>query len=273
MASIILGAAGSVIGAATGLPFGAKIGSIAGKLAGGIINSRMRSGKLSPIHGSRLADLAAQSSAYGKMIAIVYGMVRIGGNIIWSQPIKETVVTSTSSVGGGKGGGKVSQSSSSYSYSVTMAVAVCEGEVSDILRIWADAKQLDLSQYTIRIYKGSETQSPDSLIQGIEGFGNTPAYRGLAYVVFEDFPLADFGNRIPNFSFEVQRKTLYADYNGETVDDMLEGIVMIPAAGDFAWLAVTGCSRATRNVSICTMPVARPTRCFRLTNCRMPARM
>ena len=235
MASIILGAAGSVIGAATGLPFGAKIGSIAGKLAGGIINSRMRSGKLSPIHGSRLADLAVQSSAYGKMIPIVYGMVRIGGNIIWSQPIKETVVTSTSSVGGGKGGGKVSQSSSSYSYSVTMAVAVCEGEVSDILRIWADAKQLDLSQYTIRIYKGSETQSPDSLIQGIEGFGNTPAYRGLAYVVFEDFPLADFGNRIPNFSFEVQRKTLYADYNGETVEDMLEGIVMIPAAGEFVY--------------------------------------
>jgi hypothetical protein len=235
MASIILSAAGSAIGAATGLPFGAKIGSIAGKLAGGIVNSKMRSGKLAPIHGSRLADLAVQSSAYGKMIPIVYGMVRIGGNIIWSQSIKETVVTSTSSVGGGKGGGKVSQSSSSYSYSVTMAVAVCEGEVSDILRIWADAKQLDLSQYTIRIYKGSETQTPDTFIQAIEGTGNTPAYRGLAYVVFEDFPLADFGNRIPNFSFEVQKKALYADYNDQTVEDMIQGMVMIPAAGEFVY--------------------------------------
>ncbi|MEK6745499.1 MAG: glycoside hydrolase TIM-barrel-like domain-containing protein [Pseudomonadota bacterium] len=236
MASIILGAAGSAAGAATGLPFGARIGSIAGKLAGGIIDSKMRSSKLSSIHGSRLADLAVQSSAYGKMIPIVYGMVRIGGNIIWSQPITETIVTTTSSAGGGgKGGGKVSQTSSSYSYSVTMAVAVCEGEVSNILRIWADAKQLDLSQYTIRIYKGSETQTPDSLIQAIKGIANTPAYRGLTYVVFDNFPLADFGNRIPNFSFEVQKKALYADYNNETVEDMLTGMVMIPAAGEFVY--------------------------------------
>lgn len=236
MASIILGAVGSAVGSATGLPFGARIGSIAGKLAGGIIDSKLRSGKLPAIHGSRLADLAVQSSAYGKMIPIVYGMVRIGGNIIWSQSIKETIVTTTSSSGGGKGGGgKISQSTSTYSYSVTMAVAVCEGEVSDILRIWADAKQLDLSQYTIRIYKGSETQTPDSLIQAIDGASNTPAYRGLAYVVFENFPLADYGNRIPNFSFEVQKKTLYADYNGETVEDMVEGVVVIPAAGEFVY--------------------------------------
>ncbi len=237
MASIILSAAGSAAGAATGLPFGARIGSIAGRLAGGLIDSKMRSGKLSPVHGSRLADLAVQSSAYGKMIPIVYGSVRIGGNIIWSQPIKETIVTTTSSAGGGGkgGGGKVSQTSSSYSYSVTLAVAVCEGEVSDVLRIWADAKQLDMSAYTIRIYKGGETQSPDSLIQAIEGASKTPAYRGLCYVVFEDFPLADYGNRIPNFSFEVQKKTLYADYNNQTVEDMLTGMVMIPAAGEFVY--------------------------------------
>lgn len=237
MASIILSAAGSAAGAATGLPFGARIGSMVGRLAGGLIDSKMHSGKLSPIHGSRLADLAVQSSSYGKMIPIIYGMVRIGGNIIWSQPIKETITTTTSSAGGGGkgGGGKVSQSSSSYSYSVTLAVAVCEGEVSDILRIWADAKQLDMSGYTIRIYKGSETQTPDSLIQSIEGAAKTPAYRGLSYVVFENFPLADYGNRIPNFSFEVQKKTAYADYNNQTVEDMLTGIVMIPAAGEFVY--------------------------------------
>lgn len=236
MASIILSAAASAAGAATGLPFGAQIGSIAGRVAGGLIDSKMRSNKLSPVHGSRLADLAVQSSAYGKMIPIVYGMVRIGGNIIWAQPIKEVVTTTTSSAGGGKGGGgKVSQTSSSYSYFVTLAVAVCEGEVSDIVRIWADAKQLDISQYNIRLYKGSETQTPDSLIQAVEGVENTPAYRGLAYVVFEDFPLADYGNRIPNFSFEVRKKALYADYNNQTVEDMISGIVMIPAAGEFVY--------------------------------------
>jgi len=238
MASIILSAAGSAVGGATGLPFGARIGSLVGRIAGGVIDSSLRKdGKLSPIHGSRLADLAVQSSTYGKMIPIVYGMVRIGGNIIWSQPIKETITSTTSSAGGGGkgGGGKVSQTSSSYSYSVTIAIAVCEGEISDIARIWADAKQLDISQYTVRIYKGGESQLPDSLIQSIEGIEQTPAYRGLAYVVFEDFPLADYGNRIPNFSFEVKKKTLYNDYNDQTVEEMISGVVMIPAAGEFVY--------------------------------------
>ncbi len=238
MASIILSAAGSAAGAATGLPFGAKLGATLGRIAGGFIDSSLKKGgRLASVHGSRLSDLAVQSSAYGKMIPIIYGTVRIGRNIIWSQNIKETITTTTSSAGGGGkgGGGRVSQTSSSYSYSVTLAVAVCEGEVSEISRIWADAKQLDISQYNIRIYKGSETQSPDSLISAIEGASKTPAYRGLAYVVFEDFPLADFGNRIPNFSFEVKKKTLYADYAGQTLEEMITGVTMIPAGGEFAY--------------------------------------
>ena len=32
-----------------------------------------------------------------------------------------------------------------------------------------------------------------------------PAYRGIAYVVIEDLALAAFGNRVPQFSFEVVR--------------------------------------------------------------------
>lgn len=48
------------------------------------------------------------------------------------------------------------------------------------------------------IYHGTETQNPDPLIQGVEGASKTPAFRGLIYAVWEDFPLADFGNRIPN---------------------------------------------------------------------------
>ena len=57
-----------------------------------------------------------------------------------------------------------------------------------------------------RLYKGTEDQNPDPTIESYEGVGSTPAYRGLAYVVIEDFPLANYGNRIPNFTFEVKRK-------------------------------------------------------------------
>ena len=33
--------------------------------------------------------------------------------------------------------------------------------------------------------------------------GTVPAYRGLAYIVFNDFQLEKYRNRIPNFTFEV----------------------------------------------------------------------
>ena len=36
-----------------------------------------------------------------------------------------------------------------------------------------------------------------------EGAGNVPAYRGLAYLTFDELPLRDFGNRIPNITAEV----------------------------------------------------------------------
>ena len=39
------------------------------------------------------------------------------------------------------------------------------------------------------------------MIQGFEP--NAPAYRGTAYAVFDGLQLKDFGNRIPNLTFEV----------------------------------------------------------------------
>ena len=238
MASIILSAAGSAIGASTGISYASVLGARLGALLGRTVDNNLLASKTKfKTHGPRLADLGVQTSTYGKMIPIVYGISRIGGNIIWSRPIKETVTTSTSSAGaGGKGGGgRVTQATTSYSYSISLAIGICEGAVDSVLRIWADAKQLDLSLYNVRIYNGTETQLPDSLIQSFESANNTPAYRGLAYVVFEDFPLADFGNRIPNFTFEVQKKALYADYNNETLEEMIKGMVLIPGAGEFVY--------------------------------------
>ncbi len=240
MASIILSAAGSVAGTATGIPFANVIGSQIGRAVGGVIDNKLfgAAGKHTHRNGPRLADLGVQTSTYGNMIPIVYGTVRIGGNIIWSRPIKElaTTTTTSSSAGGGKGGGgKVTQSSTTYSYSITLAVGICEGPVDEVLRIWADAMQLDLSQYTMRIYRGDEDQMPDSLIQSFDGASNTPAYRGLAYVIFEDFPLEDFGNRIPNFTFEVQKKAQYHDFDGELLEETIKGITIIPGAGEFVY--------------------------------------
>lgn len=237
MASIVLGTVGSSLGGAVGGGLGASLGSMLGKSLGSALDGKLFGGVAQhSSEGPRLAELVVQTSTYGKMIPLIYGTARLAGNIIWSRPIKETATTTTTSSGGGKGGGGgATQSSTDYSYSVSMAVAVCEGEINEVLRVWADAKQLDLTQGTYRIYKGGEDQLPDSLIESYEGVGTTPAYRGLAYVVVEDFPLEEFGNRIPNFTFEVKKKAQYADFNDDILENVVKSVIMIPGSGEFVY--------------------------------------
>ncbi|WP_186297665.1 phage tail protein [Sedimenticola selenatireducens] len=141
----------------------------------------------------------------------MYGTARIAGNVIWSGGIQET--SHTQDVGG-KGGSSASHTT--YTYSCSFSVGICEGEITGIRRIWADsvliynkgdtatADELAVSnQNGITVYTGSETQEPDPTIEAAEGMGNVPAFRGLAHVVFDTFQLENYGNRIPNFTFEV----------------------------------------------------------------------
>jgi hypothetical protein len=101
----------------------------------------------------------------------------------------------------------------------------------DAIRIWADGNLLDPTAYTIRAHLGSETQGPDPAIEEIEGEGNTPAYRGLCYVVFEDMPLAAFGNRIPQLQFEVVHALALSD--PDALENRLTAVALIPGAGEF----------------------------------------
>src|SRR5690606_35112658 len=81
----------------------------------------------------------------------------------------------------------------------------------------------------MRVHRGGEDEGPDALIQAVEGAA--PAYRGLAYVVFEDLPLGAFGNRPPQLSFEVFRRPAGAN----RLEDRLQGVCLIPGAGEFAY--------------------------------------
>ena len=161
--------------------------------------------------GPRLTDLLIQNASYGQPIARVWGQVAIAGNLIWQRPLKEVRTTKTQS-SGGKGGSGPSSKSVTYSYYGRFAVGVCEGPIASFGRIWADGKLIRDAggggKYNgyFTFYTGTETQAPDPTMQAYEGVGATPAYRGLAYVVATDLPLADFGNRIPNLKIEVITK-------------------------------------------------------------------
>lgn len=235
MATLVLGAAGAALGGSIGGSFlgatAATIGGFIGSTIGSGIDSWVIS-SLAPtqrIEGPRLDTLRITTSTEGAVIPRVFGRMRIGGMIIWATDFREE--KTTSSQGGGKGGGGGKVKTTEYFYYASFAVALCEGPITGIGRIWADGKLLDTSGITLRWYPGDEAQEPDPMILSKMGADATPAYRGTAYVVFDDMPLQDHGNRLPQLSFEVFR-TLTVDGGAET---LIRSVSLMPSAGEFAY--------------------------------------
>jgi hypothetical protein len=231
MAALVLSAAGAAAGNAVFGPVGAIAGRLVGALAGNAID-RALFGSRQEIaqEGPRLADLAVMASTEGAPIPRVYGRARLPGQVVWATNLEEVVSTASQMAGGGGkgmgGGPAVTTNTTTYSYFANLAVGLCEGPIGAVLRIWADGKPLDLTSLTIRTYSGDETQAPDPLIVAKDG--DVPAYRGLAYVVFERLPLADFGNRIPQLSFEVVRPV-------GRLEQMVRAVTLIPGTTEFGY--------------------------------------
>ncbi len=219
MATLILGTVGRVIGG--------PIGGLVGTLLGGTIDRGLFGGGAAR-EGPRLANLAVQSAAYGEPLPRIYGRMRVAGNLVWTAGIKESRTRS--------GGGKSGPATNTYSYSSSFAVIVAARTIVRVERIWADGKLLRDGSgtlnfpATIRTYRGDEDQPVDPLIAAFEGAGGAPAYRGLAYLVFEDLPLADYGNRIPNLTFEVVADDAAVGVGAIAVDI---GAGLVTAHGDF----------------------------------------
>jgi len=197
MATILLQVAGASLGGVFG-PVGTAIGSAIGATVGGMLDTSLINSTRT-IAGRGLSGARIPSADEGSPILRVHGSMRIAGALIWATRFEETV---TQERQGGKGGGPKVES---YHYHANFALGLCEGPIAFIRRVWADGRELDLETLDMRIYRGTATQLPDPLIEAKQGAGRAPAWRGLAYVVFERLPLDDFGNRIPALQFEVVR--------------------------------------------------------------------
>jgi len=91
-----------------------------------------------------------------------------------------------------------------YHYFADVAIGLCRGPIESVSRIWADGNAWEAENAgEVRTYTGAADQSPDPLIQAVEGADRAPAYRGLAYVVFDDLYLTPYGNRLPQLTFEI----------------------------------------------------------------------
>lgn len=209
---------GAVVGYFTGgtgfYPTLAAMGM--GASVGGAIGGAIDPPKGPLLVGPRLNDLSVQTSTYGATIPRVYGTVALMGNIFWleNNRLRERKKTESQGGKGGGGGAEVK----TYSYYATFAVGLCEGPIVGVRRIWVGSKLIyDAGSGDIEsviasneaatlftVHNGSDTQLPDDRMQATLGVANTPAYRGLAYIVLKDYPLKDHGNSLLGAQVKVE---------------------------------------------------------------------
>ena len=216
---------GSILGGTVGLFFGVPgIGS----LIGGAIGRASDKQKTERVSVPALDDLTVQTSTYGAPIATTYGTITVLGNVIWLENGKIAKVSRTSGGGGGKKGGGKPKVTSWY-YVATWAVALGKGPVlGGIRRIWLgttlfydagsdDDETIAASNQASKLftfYPGTDTQNPDPRMQATLGVDNTPAYRGIAYIVFEDVDLGPYQNNLMSAAAKVEiiRSGVAEDY-------------------------------------------------------------
>lgn len=232
-------AALTIVGAVVGSYFGyPQLGLVLGSLAGQALFPT----KLPGVTGPKLTDQVTTTATIGGAVPITWGTVPLSGTVIYLQyPVREESNTQTV---GGKGG--PTQSQTTFTYFQTIAVGLCEGVKANpgIRRVWENgllvydkrprADDEALSDYNARVaanakyeqtfvyYPGSEEQLPDPTIESLEGVGNVPAFRGLAYIVYPDRQLLDTqARRHPTFRFEV--------FDAGTVAEVAQVNITIPS--------------------------------------------
>ncbi|WP_386166989.1 glycoside hydrolase/phage tail family protein [Sulfitobacter pontiacus] len=240
MATILLSTAGAAIGGSVGGTLAGlssvAIGRAVGATLGRVIDQRLLGQGAQAVETGKVDRFRLTQAGEGAAIAQVYGRMRVGGQVIWASDFAET--TTVTGGGGGKGAPSTPQTTE-YSYSVSLAIALCEGEITSIGRIWADGEEISAHALNMAVYRGTRDQLPDPTIAAIEGADAVPAYRGTAYVVMENLGLGQFGNRVPQFSFEVLRaEEPDAPAADISVTHGVQGVALIPGTGEYA-LATT----------------------------------
>jgi len=212
--------------------------SIGGLINHQLINTISRYGKIfdgfdEDIETS-MKDVSLQTNTYGRIIPEVFGTMRLAGNIIWCSQIKQEILQEGHVV---KKDGTVSKGTKIKRITASFAIAICNGIVDDIAAIYADNSMINLGNINASTYRGTEDQMPNSTMQAFLGIDNTPAFRGLCYVVFTDFRLDEYGGRIPNFTFDIKRtKFSRSSLNHiKKAEDMITCINIIPGGGEFVY--------------------------------------
>ena len=151
----------SGIGSAIGGIFGGGIFSTIGRFTGRLLGNYLErlDYELEEYHSFKnIRDSFHLSAAiYGTAIPLVFGSVKVNGKIIWADQIKEVeqIKTEKRYFSNSKQT-KALYHVSEYEYYLSVALAICEGEIAEISRVWANNDLINLGEYKFRLYPGSE---------------------------------------------------------------------------------------------------------------------
>src|ERR1700742_4021308 len=156
-----------------------------------------------------LSGLQVQTSAYGKVIPLVYGTTRIAPNLIWYGDFVATPHNSSPSGGGGKGGvtggggGKGGGGGrTTHTYFAAVALCLCEGPIVSIGTVWASKTETSLAALGLGLIDGAYAQAPWSYLSSAHP-DQALGYSGTAYVAGAGYQLDD-NAQLPNHNFEVE---------------------------------------------------------------------
>ena len=210
-----------------------------------------------PIFTPSDAGISFTTSRYGAPLPIVFGSDKLTGNVFWASKIRRH----ETDINGAK----------YLYYTADFALGICEGEINGVLRMWLGDKliidntqevdgdgvaqpntdgfifgaAIDLTDATsplrladdairatrLSVFTGSDRQLPEGVMVAAEGQEEVPGYRGVAYVLFENFIIAE--SSIPNIAVEVTANTtnlfprLYGALDDSTFDDINTTMIVV----------------------------------------------
>ena len=215
---------GTVVGFVVGYFFGApQLGAMIGGMIGNYVSPDV-------INGPSIGDAQQQTAQAGIPRPVVYGHpAPFAGNIIDGEAKARKIKVKRRD--DGKGNQTITKEEH---FIMTYAIRICEGPIAGIARIWRNGKVVAdfradsmIPEYAngdvaarglsiaegraatlktmqkLRIYLGTESQLPDPALEALHGVGNTPSYRGTAYIVIVDDDVTDSGGAAAQWQFEV----------------------------------------------------------------------
>lgn len=153
-----------------------------------------------------VAAFNVQTSALGKPIPIVYGTMRLPGNVLWYGDFHSTQSATQAGGGGGKGGlfgggNSAASASTTYNYFVSVEIGLCEGPIVGFGQVFVDKAVYanPTVNFNFTTFTGTYPQTPWTYLQTnhqtIAEDHVIPASPGpyVVTVLYTQSPFTDFG--------------------------------------------------------------------------------